>query len=157
MGRSNLLIVACMLVATCGHAFERFAVGADAAAAKPLAVIRETCLRCHSTAKQEGEFDLERLCQEGRVGTAGDAAVWEQVLEQISLGEMPPKDSLQPTAADRAAVVGWIRGMLDGIARAQAGDPGPVVLRRLSNHEYTYSVRDLTGIGTLRDFFGKTQ
>src|SRR5206468_12445112 len=31
-------------------------------------------------------------------------------------------------------------------AYANAGDPGPVVLRRLNNAEYTYTVRDLTGV-----------
>src|SRR6476469_1183934 len=32
------------------------------------------------------------------------------------------------------------------MALAGAGDPGPVVLRRLSNAEYTYTIRDLTGV-----------
>src|SRR5207249_11772332 len=35
------------------------------------------------------------------------------------------------------------------VARARAGDPGPVVLRRLSNAEYTYTIRDLTGVESL--------
>jgi hypothetical protein len=35
------------------------------------------------------------------------------------------------------------------LALANAGDPGPVVLRRLSNHEYTYTLRDLTGVDSL--------
>ena len=39
--------------------------------------------------------------------------------------------------------------LLDGLARERAGDPGPVVLRRLSNAEYTYTVQDLTGIPSL--------
>src|SRR5262249_37854510 len=30
------------------------------------------------------------------------------------------------------------------------GDPGPVVLRRLSNAEYTYTVQDLTGLDSLQ-------
>jgi hypothetical protein len=149
MTRTAAIIICCGFAAASSLVIGRSAQGADAAAAKPLAVIRDTCLRCHSTAKQEGEFDLERLCQDGRLGTAADAAAWEQVLEQISLGEMPPKDAPQPSAADRAAVIGWIRSTLDAIARSQAGDPGPVVLRRLSNHEYTYSIRDLTGIESL--------
>ena len=34
-------------------------------------------------------------------------------------------------------------------ARSRAGDPGPVVLRRLSNAEYTYTLRDLTGVPSL--------
>src|SRR6185436_4302548 len=37
----------------------------------------------------------------------------------------------------------------DQIGAARAGDPGPVVLRRLSNAEYTYTIRDLTGVDSL--------
>src|SRR3989442_1490701 len=39
--------------------------------------------------------------------------------------------------------------LLEKIALARAGDPGPVVLRRLSNAEYTYTLRDLTAIDSL--------
>ena len=42
-----------------------------------------------------------------------------------------------------------MRSYLKVEARANAGDPGPVVLRRLSNAEYTYTVRDLTGVESL--------
>lgn len=122
---------------------------ADATAEAAVQVLRTKCLGCHSTAKQEGEFDLERLCEDGRLGSAGDAAAWENVVEQVSLGQMPPADAPPLSAAERTALAGWIRGMLGTIARSQAGDPGPVVLRRLSNHEYTYSIRDLTGVDSL--------
>ena len=40
----------------------------------------------------------------------------------------------------------WARSYLDAEARANAGDPGSVVLRRLSNVEYDNTVRDLTGV-----------
>jgi hypothetical protein len=43
----------------------------------------------------------------------------------------------------------WVRSFLAAEAAAQAGDPGPVVVRRLSNAEYTATVRDLTGIDSL--------
>ena len=43
----------------------------------------------------------------------------------------------------------WVQDTLDEIALSNAGDPGPVVLRRLSNMEYTYTIRDLTGIESL--------
>jgi hypothetical protein len=36
--------------------------------------------------------------------------------------------------------------MLDAEARARAGDPGLVPLRRLSNAEYDATIRDLTGV-----------
>src|SRR5207249_6674944 len=49
----------------------------------------------------------------------------------------------------RVLLRGWANGVLDDIALARSGDPGPVVLRRLSNAEYTYTIRDLTGIESL--------
>ena len=36
--------------------------------------------------------------------------------------------------------------MRAGEIRAHAGDPGPVLNRRLSNAEYNYTIRDLTGV-----------
>jgi hypothetical protein len=38
------------------------------------------------------------------------------------------------------------RRYLRAEALANAGDPGPVGLRRLNNAEYTYTIRDLTGV-----------
>ena len=43
-------------------------------------------------------------------------------------------------------MIAWIRGFLDAEARAAAGDPGDIPLRRLSNAEYDTTIRDLTGI-----------
>ena len=62
---------------------------------------------------------------------------------------MPPKDAKQLSTEQKTLLVGWVRTTLNEIALANAGDPGPVVLRRLSNHEYTYSLRDLTGVPSL--------
>ena len=110
-------------------------------------LLKEYCLKCHSTKEQKGDLDLERF-------TSFDAVkkvpkVWQLVDEQIGLGEMPPKDKPQLSAEQKTQLVAWVRGTLAEIARASAGDPGPVILRRLSNAEYTYTVRDLTGIGSL--------
>ena len=75
--------------------------------------------------------------------------MWERVQEQLTLGEMPPKDARQLAPEQRQQLVGWVRTTLNEIALASAGDPGPVVLRRLSNREYTYTLRNLTGVAAL--------
>ena len=62
---------------------------------------------------------------------------------------MPPKKEPRLSAEHQAALLTWTQTTLDNIALASAGDPGPVVLRRLSNMEYTYTLRDLTEIGSL--------
>ena len=107
------------------------------------AILQTHCLNCHSTEKQKGDLDLEAsdIHQEPHV--------WENVLDQMQLGEMPPKKEKQLSAAEKKQLTDWVRGTLDQIALANAGDPGPVVLRRLSNMEYTYTLRDLTGVESL--------
>jgi hypothetical protein len=75
--------------------------------------------------------------------------IWEGVLEQIHNGEMPPKKEKQLSADQKSALTKWVETTLDEVALANAGDPGPVVLRRLSNMEYTYTIRDLTHVNSL--------
>lgn len=110
-------------------------------------LMRQYCLGCHSTAKKAGELDLERF------GTLAEARrgvkAWAHVAEMLDSREMPPKGAKQPTPQQRARLSGWVKRFLDAEARSNPGDPGPVVLRRLNNAEYTYTVRDLTGIPDL--------
>ena len=82
--------------------------------------------------------------------TAGKVAsshqVWGTVLERIASKEMPPEEAKhQPAAQHRKAVVAWIHSAREHEARRNAGDPGLVLARRLSNAEYNGSIRDLTG------------
>jgi Protein of unknown function (DUF1592)/Protein of unknown function (DUF1588)/Protein of unknown function (DUF1587)/Protein of unknown function (DUF1585)/Planctomycete cytochrome C len=110
-------------------------------------IVRDYCSTCHSTEKLEGELDLQRFHSVSIVKEHTE--IWEQVLHQLELGEMPPKDAKQLSSEQKKQLMDWVRKTLDEVALASAGDPGPVVLRRLSNHEYTYTLRDLTGIDTL--------
>src|SRR6266496_1002865 len=110
-------------------------------------LFKQFCLGCHSTEKHKGDLDLERFTSLGEV--MKHPKVWQAVVDQLSLGEMPPKEKPQPASAQRVQLLGWANGVLDAFALAHAGDPGPVVLRRLSNAEYTYTVRDLTGVESL--------
>ncbi|RPI83833.1 MAG: DUF1587 domain-containing protein, partial [Planctomycetaceae bacterium] len=109
-----------------------------------LPLAKNFCLGCHSTAQQEGELDLERFATvaEIRKGTS----VWLKVAEMLDNGEMPPKEAKQPSLEQRRELRRFVQRFLDAEALASAGDPGPVVLRRLSNAEYTYTIRDLTGV-----------
>ncbi len=105
------------------------------------------CLNCHSTKEKKGELDLERFTSLDQVST--DLKPWQGMIEQLETKEMPPEGKPQPTAAERSMLIKWVREMLDAEARARAGDPGPIVLRRLNNAEYNYTIRDLTGVTTL--------
>jgi Protein of unknown function (DUF1592)/Protein of unknown function (DUF1588)/Protein of unknown function (DUF1585)/Protein of unknown function (DUF1587)/Protein of unknown function (DUF1595)/Planctomycete cytochrome C len=107
-------------------------------------LMQRYCLECHSTEAQEGELDLERFAMLTEVRRSPKA--WQKVAEMLDNGEMPPKDALQPSPDERRQLRGWVGNYLDAEARASAGDPGRVVMRRLNNFEYTCTIRDLTGV-----------
>ncbi len=109
--------------------------------------LKQYCVGCHSTEKQKGELDLEQFSTLRSIRQ--HPKVWQSVVEQIQNNEMPPKDKPQPAPAEREQFLKWVGAVLDDIALSRAGDPGPVVLRRLSNAEYTYTLRDLTGVESL--------
>ena len=138
LGRTFAFIVVAIL--TCGASQADFR-----REIRPL--LRTYCLDCHSTEKAKGDLDLERITSLAEI--LKQPKVWQTVVEQLSLGEMPPKTKPQPSPAQRARLIAWVNTTLDRAARTRAGDPGPVVLRRLSNAEYKYTIRDLTGVESL--------
>jgi hypothetical protein len=102
------------------------------------------CTGCHSGAAAPGGLDLKSYLTRGDV--VRDLARWNTVSGRLSAGEMPPKMMKQPPAELREQVIGWIRSVRQAEALKNAGDPGVVLARRLSNAEYDYSIRDLTGV-----------
>ncbi len=101
------------------------------------------CVGCHSGANAAAQFDLKQYAT--LESAALDHRRWTLVFEKLHAGEMPPKNMKQPPAAEKQQVMDWVEAMRRNEARKNAGDPGPVLVRRLSNAEYNYSIRDLTG------------
>jgi hypothetical protein len=102
------------------------------------------CLSCHGPEKTKGDLDLSGDTTLQRV--AQDPSRWERVLERLEANEMPPeKAKLHPPAGAGRDVIAWIGAMRTHEAKRNPGDPGPVFARRLSNAEYDYTIRDLTG------------
>jgi hypothetical protein len=105
------------------------------------------CGDCHSPELAEAEINL--VAQATLADVRRHAASWQKVAEMLASGQMPPKESTQPTDAERKRLRDWVGRFLKAEAKRRAGDPGPVVLRRLSNAQYTFVLRDLTGVGSL--------
>ena len=103
------------------------------------------CVSCHGKEKAKAELDLTKYTTMAAV--TRDHPRWAQVLEKLAAEEMPPeKAKRQPSEEERKAVVTWIQSMRKTEARRNAGDPGIVLARRLSNAEFDYTIRDLTGV-----------
>jgi hypothetical protein len=111
-------------------------------------LILRYCRRCHSAKRTEGDINLHAIATWADVRK--NVKTWQKAAEMLDSGQMPPQEARQPTDAERTRLRKWVRGYLAAEAKARAGDPGPVVLRRLSNAEYTYTLRDLTGLDSLQ-------
>lgn len=109
-----------------------------------LPLLQTFCLKCHTTLEQQGDLDLKRF--ETLNDVRKDAKAWLKIAEQLDAGEMPPQEAKQPAADERKLLRLWIEKYLHAESLANAGDPGPVVLRRLNNAEFGYTIRDLTGV-----------
>lgn len=112
-----------------------------AADIKPL--LQAKCWTCHATDKREGELDLERFASLADVRS--EPAVWLKVIEMLDDGQMPPSEAPQLGNGEKTGLKQWLDAFAAAEAAATAGDPGPVVLRRLNNVEYTNTIQALTG------------
>jgi hypothetical protein len=76
-----------------------------------------------------------------------DLRHWKLVSQRLATMKMPPKDAkLQPSTKQRKQIIDWIQTLQRLEAQRNSGDPGSVLPRRLSNSEYDYTIRDLTGV-----------
>jgi hypothetical protein len=76
-------------------------VNADDFQKSVLPVLKERCNTCHSTEKQKGDLDLERFTSLAEIKK--EPMIWEGVLEQIEMGEMPPKKEKQLSAEQKTS------------------------------------------------------
>ena len=102
------------------------------------------CTGCHSGATPAGQLDLKQYSSPDVV--VRDYTRWNRVMARLTAKEMPPKTAKQPSDVERQQVITWIEGTWANEARNHDGDPGVVLARRLSNAEYDYTIRDLTGV-----------
>jgi hypothetical protein len=104
------------------------------------AFLNRYCAECHGATKPKGDFQIGQLKVSAN---QADAENWQLVLDNLQLGEMPPKDAKQPTPAEVEKVTGWIQSEISRAASVLKGTRGEVVLRRLNRVEYQNTIADL--------------
>lgn len=102
------------------------------------------CVSCHGATNPSAQLDLGQYA--GIADVVRDHPRWALVSEKLASKEMPPKGMKQPSAAEREQIIQFVEAVRQAEARKNAGDPGNVLVRRLSNAEYNNSIRDLTGV-----------
>lgn len=117
------------------------------------------CIDCHNQKDAQGdrEFDTLKipLDSESHLITA------DEIVDQLTLRQMPPPDAEQPTTEDRLAIIEFLRtSMRDARSRLQSTG-GRTVMRRLTNREYENTIatlfsRRLDTLGLTAEFPSET-
>ena len=106
-------------------------------------VVGKYCFACHSGAQPTAQFDLKSYTSVDQVKE--DFPRWSLLADRLTAHEMPPKQLPQPPAELAQRVIDWVHAVRAAEIERLGGDPGIVLARRLSNAEYNYTIRELTG------------
>ncbi|MFO0949738.1 MAG: DUF1592 domain-containing protein [Isosphaeraceae bacterium] len=117
---------------------------ADAPEAGLRRLLTEYCVDCHEGSEAEARVDLAAMADAPEFGRGFKN--WETVVRVLRERRMPPKGAPQPTDAERGQITRAVDAGLRQFIERHNGDPGPVAVRRLTSAEYTYTIRDLTGV-----------
>jgi hypothetical protein len=107
-------------------------------------VVTKYCGQCHRGDDAEAGISFAKYQDEAAM--LKDRKTWERSFEMISNGNMPPADSPQPTAAEKAQLIEYLEAALFRIDCTKVSDPGRVTIRRLNRSEYNNTIRDLLGV-----------
>ena len=102
------------------------------------------CISCHGPQRPAAQMDLSGFTT--MAALMQDSRRWSRMLERLEAEEMPPAGARHPTPQERRVALDWFHAVREQEIRRNAGDPGVVLARRLSNAEYNYTIRDLTGV-----------
>jgi len=99
------------------------------------------CNDCHGPEKQKGDRRFDHLVLP--VVKTDTLIEIKDILDQINLGEMPPKKSKQPSPEETKAFVDHMTQALFKGREKLASTGGGTVLRRLNRTEYLHTISDL--------------
>src|SRR4051794_29990639 len=153
--RPGLLALVALLVARVPARGDE-PVGAAAASNRPRAAgeadfnrdvvpfLAKHCYSCHGNGKRKADLALDSFRDE--LAIQENREIWENVLEMVRTGEMPPKPRPKPADEETEAALGALDDVLARFDCTGPRNAGRVTLRRLNRVEYNNTIRDLVGI-----------
>lgn len=106
--------------------------------------LAKNCYLCHNEKLTTAGLNLSAYTTESTASKKPE--LWDQVLEKISTGKMPPAGRPVPSKAELAPVTAWIEDVLNRAGFSKPGDPGRITARRLNRVEYSNTIHDLLGV-----------
>ncbi len=106
-------------------------------------MLDQYCVTCHNDRLETGSLTLEGI----NLGDiAGNAELWEKVVQKLRAGAMPPQPRPRPDQPTYDGIRFWLEAELDRAAAANLNPGRTEALHRLSRTEYRNVIRDLLGL-----------
>ncbi|KAA5545254.1 DUF1592 domain-containing protein [Roseiconus nitratireducens] len=132
---------AALLVCLTPWGFDCHAADPEKHAADPEKFVRTFCLDCHHADDPSGDRDFQSL---DLSSTDADTLIsLQEIIDQLTLGAMPPEDAEQPSTQQRGEVIDALTTALRDARQKQQSTGGQTVLRRMTRREYLATVADL--------------
>ena len=101
------------------------------------------CVSCHGPDKQKGETRLDTLTLQ--IANSDTALHWQEDLDVLNLGEMPPDDEPAPSTDELEPVLAHLTEALTESKQRLSETGGDTALRRINRREYKYTIDELFG------------
>ncbi|MDD7983967.1 DUF1588 domain-containing protein [Lentisphaera marina] len=105
------------------------------------------CFECHNEEKQKGEIRLDNI--DFKMTQHDSIYMWQDILDVLNVGEMPPKKSTQPHTNELSNSISLITEQLLLARKRLSSTGGVIAMRHLNKREYYGSVEDLIGFKLL--------
>jgi hypothetical protein len=103
--------------------------------------LKQHCYECHGAEKQKANLRLDTLGFD--FSDVENLKTWQDVLDRLRDGEMPPAKQPQPEPTDKARVIDTLTTSLDAAYAKAAAAAAKPVIRRLNRIELRNTLRDL--------------
>ena len=120
MSRSHLISIA-LIGLFCGSALQ---------AELPRTFLEQYCYKCHGPDKQKARRRFATLPV--TIRDFRQQEQWQEIVDQLNLGEMPPEEAKQPSQTERLAAIKTMTGDIVETRERFAGTSRHTVLRRLN-------------------------
>ncbi len=150
--RNRLLLFAAILfafLANHSHAQDEIAKESRDLKEKLQPFLKAYCMDCHGDDVQEGQVRLDQVSW--KIDNNDIAQRWQDILDQLNGGDMPPTEAVQPSGDEVAVVLERLTKTLVKVRRRLTDNGGEIRMRRLNQREYSNTIRSLFGFDVALD------
>jgi len=118
----------------------------DAADSLPVVgeFLEQHCSKCHNQKEHNGDLRVDDLVVDFE--SPKIMGHWEEIMNRINSGDMPPEEEKRPKPEDIARVSEWIVTQLREAEVMRQSSGERVTFHKLSRDEYANTIRDLLGV-----------